>query len=245
MGGIMQNLNLSRRIGKFAGDRRAIGWLIVISLGFAGYMWLKQNPQHNPLAPLDVRNPPGLATGLKLAEITTDRGQCRAALTRSGIAFRNLIPTGEGPCSLTDRTQMTGAPMSPARPISTCPVAVGLQIWLSHGLQQAAQTHLGTKVTRIEHIGTNSCRRINGGRTGPWSEHAHGNAIDIRAFVLSDGRRVSILQDWGKGEKGDFLKAARDAACDSFRTVLSPDYNAKHANHFHLDQGTRWSSACR
>ncbi|EJU12095.1 hypothetical protein LH128_15511 [Sphingomonas sp. LH128] len=75
-----------------------------------------------------------------------------------------------------------------------------------------------------------------------------GSAIDIAAFVLSDGRRVTVLRDWsGKTAKATFLHTVRDHACTSFSTVLSPDYNAAHADHLHLDQARRrsgWSS-CR
>ena len=226
-------------------ETRLIAILIFAVLVFAGAWWLRDNPEHNPFAPLDLRHQPGFATKMKLMDITDSRGACYAALSRSGVEFRTLKATGEGPCLLRDRTQMTAAPLRPGRPVSTCPVAAGLQIWLNNGLQQAAQAHLGAEIVRIEHLGTNSCRRINGGRNSPWSEHARGNAIDIHAFVLDDGRRISVARDWENGVRGEFLEAARDSACDSFRTVLSPDYNAKHADHFHLDQGTRWASVCR
>ena len=89
--------------------------------------------------------------------------------------------------------------------------------------------------------------RIYGGDTGNWSEHATGNAVDVSAFVLEDGRRISVLGDWNDAdEAAGFLHAARDAACDVFGTVLSPDYNAAHADHFHLDQEARgFGSFCR
>lgn len=237
--------NLSRPLKAFAGERRLIAILIFGALFLAGASWLRAHPHHNPFAPLDLRQPIGFATKMKLMDITEDRGSCRAALTRSGVEFRSLPATGDGPCALRDRTQMSAAPLRPAVPTSTCPVAAGLQIWLNNGLQTAAQTHLGSRVVALEHLGTNSCRRINGSRTGPWSEHATGNAIDIQAFILADGRRISVLNDWDNDVRGDFLEAARDSACESFTTVLSPDYNAAHADHFHLDQGTRWSSVCR
>ena len=82
---------------------------------------------------------------------------------------------------------------------------------------------------------------------GPWSEHATGNAIDIAGFELKDGRVISILQDWdGEEARARFLRVARDEACDLFGTVLSPDYNAAHRDHFHLDQQDRaFGGACR
>ena len=238
-------LNFSKRIGQFSFDSRILGWLVGAAFLFAGWMYLQAYPQHNPLAPLDVRHPPGIATSSKLLSVTENRGECRAALSRSGVQFRQLPAQGEGPCGLLDRTQLTQAALAPSTPVMTCPVAAGLEIWVRHGLQAAAQEHLGATVTQIDHIGTVSCRRMNNRRSGPWSEHASGNAIDIRSFTLSDGRVVDIEAGWGQGEEGEFLVAARNAACASFRTVLSPDYNASHSNHFHLDQGTRWATVCR
>ena len=92
-----------------------------------------------------------------------------------------------------------------------------------------------------------SCRRLYGRGNGRWSEHATGNAIDLAAFVLEDGRRVSVLRDWkGDDEKAAFLRRARDEACSVFGTVLSPDYNAAHADHLHLDQAARgFGGVCR
>ena len=236
---------ISRRISRFTGDRRAIAWLIALSMLFAGYIWIRQHPEHDPTAPIDLRGPTGWATRMKLMKLTEDGAACQAALNNADIKFRQLPAVGEGPCTLRDRIQMPAAPLSPDAPVSTCPVAAGFQLWLNTGLQQAAQQHLGARVVSIEHFGTNSCRRIGNGRASPWSEHATGNAIDIHAFVLDDGRRITVLNDWENGVRGEFLHAARDSACDSFRTVLSPDYNADHANHFHFDQGTKWSSVCR
>ncbi|MEP5939121.1 MAG: extensin family protein [Erythrobacter sp.] len=239
------DLKFSKKIGRFTLDSRIFAWLIGLALAYAGWTFLEANPQHNPLSPLNVNNPPGVATSSKLLAVTENRGECRAALARSGVEFRQLRAIGEGPCALLDRTQLTDAVLAPAAPTMTCPVAAGLEIWVRNGLQTAAQQHLGATVTGINHIGTVSCRRMNNSRKGPWSEHARGNAVDIRSFRLSDGRLIDVESDWGQGDRGEFLKAARNAACDSFRTVLSPDYNASHSNHFHLDQGTRWASVCR
>ena len=113
----------------------------------------------------------------------------------------------------------------------------------------AAQRHLGARVVAIEHFGSYNCRRMYGRDAGSWSEHATADAIDIAAFRLSDGRRVSVVNDWN-GAPADraFLREVRDGACGLFATVLSPDYNAAHRDHFHLDQanrGTMGWRACR
>jgi len=66
---------------------------------------------------------------------------------------------------------------------------------------------------------------------------------------LSDGRRISVVGDWqGDDAKARFLRQVRDGACDLFATTLSPDYNAAHRDHLHLDQAARGAMgwrACR
>lgn len=222
-----------------------VGLLVAAALVLAGRVWLAENPQANPWAPLSLDDPPGWATRRKLAALREDPAQCRAVLERSGVAFRALDPAGEGACRRLDRTVLPDAPLSPGQPVATCAIAAGTELWLRQGVQPAAHDLLGAAVVRVEHLGTFSCRRIGGGNAGRWSEHATGNAIDIAAFVLEDGRRISVLRDWrseseaGEGEEAAFLRAVRDAACGVFGTVLSPDYNAAHADHFHLDQEAR------
>ena len=128
----------------------------------------------------------------------------------------------------------------------TCAVAAGLELWQRNTLEPLAQDLFGSTIARVEHLGVYSCRRLYGRSDGPYSEHATGNAIDIAGFVLEDGTRISVLGDWaGDGDKARFLRAARDGACSAFATTLSPDYNAAHADHFHLDMDARWSAVCR
>lgn len=233
---------------------RLIRWLIVLvvigGLGVAGWRWLEDHPQYNPWAPLRLDDAPGWATRMKLAKLRDDPAECRGFLRRSGIAFATLPPVGDGSCRREDRTLLaadrrSGLDLRPREAAASCAVNAGLALWLRHGVQPAAEGALGSRVVRIEHLGTANCRRIGGGETGAWSEHATGNAIDIAAFVLADGRRISVLKDWRKtSDEAAFLHVVRDLACRTFGTVLSPDYNAAHADHLHLDQaGSRrgWS----
>jgi hypothetical protein len=138
---------------------------------------------------------------------------------------------------------------APSGLVTSCPVAAALALFEREVLQPAADRHFGSKVTSIEHAGSYSCRRIYGRAQGRFSEHATADAIDIIGFRLADGTRISVLRDWRMdGPKRAFLRDARDGACSLFATVLSPDYNAAHADHLHLDQAVRgkmgWS-LCR
>ena len=73
---------------------------------------------------------------------------------------------------------------------------------------------------------------------GRLSEHAYANAIDVEAFELADGSRMTIAQDWNADSRaGRLLARIRTGACDYFHAVLGPDYNALHRTHFHLDMG--------
>jgi hypothetical protein len=225
-------------IGRF--DSWAFPLLVLAALILTVRGWLEAHPEHNPWAPLDLRDPPGWATTTKLAALRGDPEECRAVLARSEVAFASLGPTGERSCRRPDRTVLARSPLSPARPATTCAVAAALELWLRDSVRPAATELLGAKVARIEHYGAFSCRRIYGRTQGGWSEHATGNAIDVAAFVLEDGRRVSIVRDWqGDAAQAAFLHRVRDDACKVFGTVLSPDYNAAHRDHLHLDQQPR------
>ena len=128
--------------------------------------------------------------------------------------------------------------------LASCPLAVAFALFERHSLQPAAQAVFGQAVTRVEHLGSFACRNVYNRAEGRLSQHASANALDIAGFRLADGRSISVLKDWpGQGDSAQFLRQARDGACDAFNVVLSPDYNAAHRNHFHLDMG-RWG-VCR
>ncbi len=241
---------ISRKIGTFRNERCLILAAIAGLMVFAGWVWLEEHPQHNPLAPLDLRDPVGMATAAKLAGLRDDMNECRAVLDRSRIAYTALPPAGpdggETACARPDRTQLTDFPLAPSTPPVTCPVAAALELWRVKSAELAARDILGSEIARIEHLGAYNCRRIRGSGSGGWSQHATANAIDIAAFILVDGRRISVLDDWdAETSEAQFLRAVRDDACGVFATVLSPDFNAAHADHFHFDQSPRWSGVCR
>ncbi|PKB25181.1 extensin-like protein [Novosphingobium kunmingense] len=214
-----------------------------------GKAWLADHPEHDPAAPFTLTQRDGWATDRKLTALRSDPAVCRAVLVRSGVSFTKLNPIGEGTCRRADRMTLDdGLPLRPRGADATCAVKAGTVRWLQQRVQPVAIRILGSRVTSLEHLGTGSCRRIGGGETGTWSEHAMGNAIDIAAFRLADGRRISVLDDWSgqDRERRAFLRAAHAAACRDFGTVLGPEYNTAHRDHFHLDQALRgWGTFCR
>jgi hypothetical protein len=117
-----------------------------------------------------------------------------------------------------------------------CPIVSVLEHWLADSVQPAAQRWFGARVVEIKQISAYSCRGMNGNSHAHISEHAFGNALDIAAFTLSDGRRISVKDGWkGLPEEQGFLHDVQGAACQQFTTVLAPGSNVYHYDHIHVD----------
>ena len=214
----------------------------------------RRAPQDVPWGSLDLGDPVGRFTGAKLIALGGDPPLCRALLDRAGIGHVALPSRRAGPnCGYSDGVRAhPGGPLAIVyRPAigARCGVIAALAVWEWNVVQPAAQDHFGSRVVAIEDYGTYSCRAIGGGRAGngrSLSEHASANAVDIAGFRLANGRRVTIARDWtDAGPAGAFLHDVRDGACRLFGTTLSPDYNAAHRDHLHLDQASRGAGAWR
>jgi hypothetical protein len=117
-----------------------------------------------------------------------------------------------------------------------CPIVSALDRWLADSVQPAAQRWFGARVVEIKQISAYSCRGMNGNPNAHISEHAFGNALDIAAFTLGDGRRITVKDGWrGMPEEQGFLRDIQAAACQQFNTVLAPGSNVYHYDHIHVD----------
>lgn len=116
-----------------------------------------------------------------------------------------------------------------------CATAKAFSDWARFGVDRAAHEILGSRLARIETMGSYNCRRVAG--TERLSAHARAEAIDVSGFLLEDGRRINLKQDWHNGPPAvrEFLRVVHSSACKRFGTVLGPAYNAAHADHFHLE----------
>lgn len=126
-------------------------------------------------------------------------------------------------------------------PKVTCPVALGMAK-LESIVQEEAERHLGRKVRRIQHMGTYNCREM-ANYPGWVSEHSYANAIDIKHFELTNGKKIPVLGTYPKNGAepktagARFLKAVARRLYDErvFSVVLTPSFDSAHRNHFHLD----------
>ncbi|MGY4231296.1 hypothetical protein ACVIIW_000243 [Bradyrhizobium sp. USDA 4449] len=117
-----------------------------------------------------------------------------------------------------------------------CPIVSELDRWFADSVQPSAMRWFGARVVEIKQISAYSCRGMNGNPHAHISEHAFGNALDVAAFTLADGRRITVKDGWhGMPEEQGFLRDVQAGACAHFTTVLAPGSNVYHYDHIHVD----------
>jgi len=144
---------------------------------------------------------------------------------------------GESGCGHSNVVRIAASSVALGQPATlSCRAAVSLALWERHVLQPEAIRRFDQRVTTIEHYGSYACRDIAGSRRR--SRHATADAFDIAALKLADGTRISVREHWsGDDPRSRFLHALRSGACRWFDGVLSPDYNAAHHDHLHVERG--------
>lgn len=167
---------------------------------------------------------------------------CLADLGASGARFDRLPDTFAAPGCNTlgtvqlmalvgDRSPLSVSNLGPVR----CATAKAFTDWARFGVDRAARQLLGSPIAQIETMGSYACRNVAG--TERRSAHARAEAIDVSGFVLADGRRIVLTRDWDGGDAAtrEFLRVVHASACKRFGTVLGPEYNAAHKDHFHFE----------
>lgn len=176
---------------------------------------------------------------------------CLQDLRNRHVAFEPQAAFGTpGSCSIANPVKVTADSLTNwNRPgVMSCSMARVVDRFETQVVQAAALRILGQKVARLHHMGTYNCRTRRtettvasadmGSRGGRLSEHGKGQAIDVGGFELADGTMISVKKDWrGAGKKSEFLQAVARASCEHFNVVLTPNHNALHADHLHLDIG--------
>jgi hypothetical protein len=199
---------------------------------------------YDPLALPDVTVVPGFLTPWQMRLVDVQPAGCAVVLQRAGRAavLKPARNVGSS-CEVSGAISVAGFSTARIKPEDMrCAMAARLYVWERHVLQPAARRILGEEIVEVLHYGSFSCRTMRG--SSYMSEHATANAFDISGFRTRSGKVISVKRDWNKGTAADrFLHAARDGLCDWFNSTLSPDYNADHTDHFHVDMG--WWQTCR
>lgn len=160
---------------------------------------------------------------------------CRAQLKERGVDYVELGFIGDPDgCAVTNPISVkslgAGIDLKPSTTMN-CAMALATASFAQDVVAADAQTSFGSELAGIEHASAYMCRPRHG--LQKLSEHAFGNALDITAFRLKDGRRVEV-KDTDVTLEADFLASVRTSACGPFKTVLGPG-NADHDTHFHFD----------
>ncbi|MCM2973079.1 extensin-like domain-containing protein [Larsenimonas suaedae] len=234
-------------------------WLLAIGVILMGVLlwgmyaqakWSPVPPAYNPFAPLAIKDPITWMTRWKLARLEGDADRCWETLAqeqndRSELNIVAQKPLELGQCRLERAARVfeTGVRFN-ASFLASCPLAVRWLMFERHRLQPIAERTLGSPVRQVVHYGSFACRNVYNRPEGRRSEHATADAFDLAGVVLDDGRRLTLEREWDDGgERGLFWHQAFDGACDVFGTVLGPEYNQAHRNHFHM--GLRRYGFCR
>jgi hypothetical protein len=212
-------------------------------------------PQHLGWKKLDTSRPIGIATKAQILRLTLSPSSVCMDLARDTPGFESApadpkpspkTGAGSGVCGWNVARVVYGQDaitLKPGEANMQCALSVAGYLW-TREIDAIAKERYGQGLAKIHHIGTYSCRRQNGNNSGKWSEHAFANAWDVSGFELEDGHLVTVLKNWDTVDQdAAFLRDIRDAACKVFRVTLSPDYNAAHRDHFHVDMGP--ASTCR
>lgn len=115
-----------------------------------------------------------------------------------------------------------------------CTTAKALKQWVHTGAKPAVG-RMGGGIKSLRVVAHYACRTRNNQPGAKISEHGRGRAIDIAAINLNNGTALTVLSDWRTNRKGTALKRMHKSACGPFGTVLGPNANKYHQDHFHFD----------
>ena len=129
--------------------------------------------------------------------------------------------------------------------VMDCGTANALKTWMDTAAKPSL-ARAGGGLSQIKVAAHYACRTRNNQKGAKLSEHGKGRAIDISGFTLADGTRISVLQGWNNRSYSKALRQMHRGACGPFGTVLGPNANKFHRDHFHFDTARyRSGSYCR
>lgn len=145
------------------------------------------------------------------------------------------VPGRINGCGIKDAVRLrsvSGVTLSQAS-LMDCTTATALKTWTDKSAKKSLRS-TGGGLASYQVAAHYACRTRNNQKGARISEHGRGRAIDISGFVLKDGTRLTVLNDWNS-RNGKALKSMHKGACGPFGTVLGPRSDRFHRDHFHFD----------
>lgn len=129
--------------------------------------------------------------------------------------------------------------------LMNCTTARALRTWVEDGAVPAVGRE-GGGIASLRVAAHYACRTRNHQAGARISEHGKGNAIDISGITLKNGRTITLLDGWNARGDRRILRDMHEAACGPFGTVLGPESDRFHKDHFHFDTASyRSGPYCR
>ncbi|MGB7318827.1 MAG: extensin family protein [Planktotalea sp.] len=194
--------------------------------------------------------PDGLAEKVMAKRRKAEREQARGAICGDPAIQGDvvgLVPGRINGCGVKNAVKVrsvSGIALSQSS-IMDCGTAKALKQWVDKGLKPSIGKR-GGGIASIKVAAHYACRTRNNQKGAKISEHGKGRAIDIAGFKLKSGEEITVLKGWRSNKNGKPLKSMHKAACGPFGTVLGPNADRFHQDHFHFDTARyRSGSYCR
>jgi len=172
--------------------------------------------------------------------------QCLADLKAAGVAFQSLGTmtkegcTVEGAVELDAVASRFGKIILAGKPILACGFARQFTAWIGDVAAPLTLAYFGTKLSEVDIGAAFVCRNRYNLPGEKISEHAKGDAVDVTAFRLENGRNLSVEASSASAEiDGVWIKTLRATGCGYFTTILGPGSNEAHKAHLHFDYEMR------
>src|SRR5215475_1300321 len=212
---------------------RLLGTCLLLGLAGCGRMWLEEREPWRGEAEASCLKSGAVKEGPSIAMIKAIEGPGAC-----GVEYPLRVSAFGESALMSFAAESTTARVVAVAPAATlaCPLVSALDRFVSESVQPAATRWFGQPVVGIKQISAYSCRGMNDDSNARISEHAFGNALDIAAFTLADGRAITVKDGWhGTPQEQGFLHDVQSAACAMFTTVLAPGSNVYHYDHMHVD----------
>lgn len=199
---------------------------------------LSSNPNGKDLDIAAVKPPTAKERRKKKREAASMKGSVCGVPGIKGTEIKRITSKVKG-CGVEDPvavTSVSGVRLTQTATVD-CSIAKALNSWVD----EVAQPAFDGKLVEMQVAAHYICRGRNNVKGAKISEHGKGRAVDISAFILSDGKALTVAGNYNK-----LLRRIYKAACPYFRTTLGPGSDGYHEDHFHFDTSARsGGSYCR